>query len=309
MSDDSPIPLILDVDTGLDDALALLMAVRSPRVNLLAVTTVAGNVNVRNTTANSLAVLDFLGAGAIPVHQGASRPLVEPIFDASDVHGVTGLGNARLPDSANAIGPDRGPAAIIRLAKQRPGEITLVCTGPLTNLAIALNVEPELGKYLRRVVIMAGAFREPGNVVPWAEFNVLLDPDAAQQVFEAGLPGLTVIGLDVTHLSIIDRPQFERLAASPHPIARLIADIVEYTFETRGRDRFFMHDALTLCVAIDPGLVATEVGTVSVVVTGPERGATRFNPGSGQTKVAFGVDVPRFLAMYGEALGISHLVG
>jgi inosine-uridine nucleoside N-ribohydrolase len=302
------IPIILDVDTGLDDALALLLAVRHPTVELLAVSTLAGNVNVHKATANTLAVLDFLGAGDIPVHQGASRPLVEPILDASDIHGVTGLGNARLPESKNRIGPDRGPAAIIRLAKQRPGEITLVCTGPLTNLAIALNVEPELGRYLKRVVIMGGAFREPGNTRPWAEFNVLLDPDAAQQVFEADLPNVTAIGLDVTHRTIIDRPLFDRLTAANHADARLVGEILEFTFETRGRDRFFMHDPLALGVAIDPTLVTTERGTVSVDVTGPERGATRFTAGDGQTDVAFGVDAPRFLALYGEALGISHLV-
>jgi inosine-uridine nucleoside N-ribohydrolase len=309
MSNAEAIPMILDVDTGLDDALALVLAVRSPVVDLLALTTVTGNVNIHKATANTLAVMDYLGHGAVPVHRGASRPLVEPIFDASDIHGVTGLGNALLPESGNSIGPDRGPAAIIRLAKQRPGEITLVCTGPLTNLAIALNVEPELGSLLKRVVIMGGVFREPGNVKPWGEFNIMLDPDAAQQVFEANLPDLTVIGLDVTHQTIIDRALFDRLDASDHRDGRLVADIIRYTFETRARDRFFMHDPLALGVAIDPSLVTCEQGTVTVDVTGAERGATRFHPGIGGTKVAFGVDVQRFLTMYGDALGISHLVG
>lgn len=305
MSSQGPIPVILDVDTGLDDALALILAVRSPRVDLLAVTTVAGNVNVFKATANTLAVLHHLGADATPVHRGASRPLVEPIFDASDIHGVTGLGNALLPASSKEIGADRGPAAIIRLAKQRPGEITLVCTGPLTNLAIALNVEPDLGSLLKQVVVMGGAYRVPGNTKPWGEFNILLDPDAAQQVFEAGLPNLTLIGLDVTHETIIDRALFDRLAALEHSDARLTAEILSFTFENRGRDRFFLHDPLALGVAIDPTLVTVETGTVSVDQTLPERGATRFTAGEGETKVAFGVDVERFLGMYLDALGIN----
>ena len=306
MSKPAPMPLILDVDTGLDDALALILAVRSPLVDLLAVTTVAGNVNVFKATANTLAVLHHLGADDVPVHRGASRPLVEPIFDASDIHGVTGLGNALLPASSKEIGADRGPAAIIRMAKQRPGEITLVCTGPLTNLAIALNVEPDLGSLLKQIVVMGGAFRVPGNTKPWGEFNILLDPDAAQQVCEAGLPNLTLIGLDVTHETIIDRALFDRLATLDHPDARVIAEILSFTFENRGRDRFFMHDPLALGVAIDPTLVTVETGTATVDQTGPERGATRFTAGEGETKVAFGVDADRFLALYLDALGITR---
>lgn len=302
------VPIILDVDTGLDDALALVLAVRSPAVDLVAVTTVTGNINIDRATANTLAVMHYLGADDVPVHRGASRPLVAPVFDASDIHGVTGLGSALLPASPRELGPDKGPAAIIRLAKQRPGDLTLVCTGPLTNLAIALNVEPTLGSLLKRVVIMGGAFRERGNTRPWAEFNILLDPDAAQQVFSADLPDLTAIGLDVSHRTVIDRAAFERLAASDKHDAKLVADIIRFTFETRGRDEFFMHDPLALAVAVEPDLVTCETGVVRVDCDGEERGATRFTAGDGSTKVAFGVDARRFLTMYGDALEISHLV-
>ncbi len=302
------VPIILDVDTGLDDALALVLAVRSPAVELVAVTTVNGNVNIDRVTANTQAVLEYLEASDVPVHRGASRPLVAPVFDASDVHGVTGLGNALLPASTRELGSDKGPAAIIRLAKQRPGELTLVFTGPLTNLAIALNVEPNLGALLKRVVIMGGAYRAPGNTRPWAEFNILLDPDAAGQVFAADLPDVTAIGLDVSHRTIIDRAAFDRLAAEDQRDARLVADIIRYTFETRGRTEFYMHDPLALAVAIDQNLVSCESGQVTVDVEGEERGATRFSAGNGSTNVAFEVDADRFLQMYGEALGINHLV-
>src|SRR3954451_25494874 len=176
-------PIILDVDTGTDDALALAFAVASPDVDLVAVTTVAGNVDVERATANSLAVLEWLGAGDVPVHRGASRPLVRPHRDASYFHDEGGLGGARLPTSMRSVGVDRGPAALIRLARQRPGELTLVALGPLTNLAIALNVEPSLPKLLKSVVIMGGAYTVPGNTTPAAEFNILVDPEAADQVF------------------------------------------------------------------------------------------------------------------------------
>jgi inosine-uridine nucleoside N-ribohydrolase len=309
MTEQTPIPIILDVDTGLDDALALTLAVRTPQVDLQAVTTLAGNVNVWKATANTLAVLDHLGADDVPVHRGASRPLVEPPFDASDIHGVTGLGDARLAESTREIGVDRGPAAIIRLAKQRPGELTLVCTGPLTNLAIALNVEPDLKHLLKQVVIMGGAYRIPGNTRPWAEFNILLDPDAAQQVFQAGFPDLLAIGLDVSHQTVLSRRHFEQLAASDHPEAHFVSQIVRFTFVGRQRDVFYLHDPLALGVGIDASIVSTETGCVDVVTEGPERGRTLFVPGQGSTTVAFGVDAARFVDMFGDALGIADLVG
>jgi len=308
MTEQAPIPIILDVDTGLDDALALTLAVRTPMADLLAVATLAGNVNVWKATANTLAVLDLLGADEVPVHRGASRPLVEPPFDASDIHGVTGLGDARLKESRREIGPDRGPAAIIRLAKQRPGELTLVCVGPLTNLAIALNVEPDLTQLLKRVVIMGGAYRVPGNTRPWGEFNILLDPDAAQQVFRAGFPDLLAIGLDVSHQTILTREHFEQLSASDHPEAHFVSQIVRYTFVGRQRDQFYLHDPLALGVGIDETLVTFETGRVDVMTEGPERGRTQFVPGEGSTKVAFSVDAARFVEMFGNALGIAHLV-
>lgn len=305
MSASSPIPVILDVDTGLDDALALILAVRDPQVDLLAVTTLAGNVNVWKATANTLSVLDQLGAADVPVHQGASRPLVEPQFDASDIHGVTGLGDAVLTASSRGIGPDRGPAAIIRLAKSRPGEISLVCTGPLTNLAIALNVEPDLPKLLKQVVVMGGAYRVPGNTRPHAEFNMLLDPDAAKQVFEAEWADLTAVGLDVTHITTISRGQWEQLRQGATAEAKLTAAITQYTFLTRGRETFYLHDPLALGVAFDSSFVTTESGSIDVVVGGPDRGRTIFTPGAGTTKVAFGVDAGRFLVRFSEALGVS----
>ena len=201
----TPTPIILDVDTGTDDALALAYAVASPDIDLVAVTTVAGNVDVERATANSLAVLDWLGASHVPVHRGASRPLVRAHRDAASYHGESGLGSAKLPPSKRQIGADRGPAAIIRMARERPGELTLVAVGPLTNLAIALNVEPRFPELLPSVVIMGGAFHVPGNVTPAAEFNIYVDPEAAGQVFAAPFSRLVAVGLDVTERVTLTR--------------------------------------------------------------------------------------------------------
>ncbi len=302
-------PIILDVDTGIDDALALALAVRSSRAELVAVTTLAGNVDVERATANTLAVLDWLGTTEVPVHRGASRPLVRPHVDAAYVHGTNGLGNADLPASVRTIGGDRGPAAIVRLATSRPGELTLVCVGPLTNLAIALNVEPGLADLLDRVVVMGGAYAVPGNVTPRAEFNVYADPEAAAQVFAAPFPRLTVIGLDVSHQTALPRAVWEATRATgsdPHPAATLVVEVCRRSFIERGMTGFYLHDPLALAAALDPSLVTTEGSTVAVALGGEERGMTWIT-GPGNVQVARTVDAERFLAGFYETLGLPAL--
>jgi purine nucleosidase len=299
-------PIIIDVDTGIDDALALALAARTPGIDLLAVTTLSGNIDCDLATRNSLDVMHLLGAGSVPVHRGATRPLAQaPVF-AADIHGNNGLGGATIPTSPHGVGPDRGPAAIIRHVLARPGAITLVCTGPLTNLAIALNVAPEIGRMLKRLVIMGGAFREPGNVRPWAEFNFWADPEAAAQVFAADLPPTTVIGLDVTHQTILSKAAWEEIGAIASPEADLVAKITRRTYVERGRDRFFLHDPLAFGVAIDATLVGCERGAVTIDLDGDERARSRFTPGAGDVEVAFTVDAPRFLRMFEGALGIAR---
>lgn len=290
------IPIILDVDTGTDDALALAYAVRSPRIDLVAATTVAGNVSVEKTTANTLAVLDWLGAESVPVHRGASRPLVQPHRDAIYFHDEGGLGGARLPASRRSVGADRGPAAVIRLALQRPGELTLVMLGPLTNLAIALNVEPRLADWLRAVVVMAGAYTVPGNTTPAAEFNVLVDPEAAQQVFAAPFRDLVAVGLDVTERVALTRDDWDAVnsGSSLPPPAALLAEVGKFAFSALSRDQFSLHDPLSVAVAADPSLIQTENVTIEVEPVEPERGRTRI-VGPGSVRVATSVDAERAL--------------
>lgn len=299
------IPLILDVDTGIDDALALALAVRSPEAELVAVTTLAGNVGVDRTTANTLAVLDWLGALDVPVHRGASRPLVRGHRDATYFHDADGLGGANLPPSGRSIGSDRGPAAIVRLAAARPGELTLVCVGPLTNLAIALNVEPDLPTMLRRVVVMGGAFTVPGNVTPVAEFNVFADPEAASQVFAAPIAHLTAIGLDVTQRTKLSRSTWEAAdrTASGSPAARLLGRVCRQAFLDRGLESIYLHDPLAVAVALDPSLVTTEAVEVHVQLRDGEEGRTRTGA-AGPVRVARGVDAGRFLDRFVNALSL-----
>jgi inosine-uridine nucleoside N-ribohydrolase len=301
------VPLILDVDTGTDDALALAYAVASPRIDLIAVTTVAGNVDVEKTTANTLSVLDWLGGGDVPVHRGASRPLVRPHRDASDFHHEGGLGGARLPPPRRSIGADRGPAAIIRLARQHPGVLTLVTLGPLTNLAIALNVEPALPELLKSVVVMGGAFTVPGNTTPAAEFNILADPEAAEQVFSAPFPNLTAVGLDVTERVALTRDDWDAVNAADSlpPSASLLREVGKFAFSKLGRDQFSLHDPLAVAVATDPTLVDVRELAITVDVVEPDRGRTRI-VGPGTVRVAASVDAQRALEEFRWTVGLPN---
>jgi inosine-uridine nucleoside N-ribohydrolase len=299
------VPLVLDVDTGTDDALALAYAIASPEIELVAITTVAGNVDVEKTTANTLSVLDWLGAGDVPVHRGASRPLVRPHRDAIYFHDEGGLGGARLPTSTRPVGADRGPAALIRLARQRPGELTLVALGPLTNLAIALNVEPRLPELLKSVVIMGGAYSVPGNTTPAAEFNILVDPEAANQVFAASFPTLTAVGLDVTEQVALTRDDWNAVNMGSYlpRTAALLREVGRSAFSKLGRDQFALHDPLSVAAAIDPSLIAVRELAIAVDTVEPELGRTRI-AGPGTVRVAASVDFVRALEEFRRTVGL-----
>jgi len=298
-------PLILDVDTGIDDAAALALAVNSPEIELLAVATVAGNVDITQTTDNTLRVLAWLGAAEVPVHRGASRPLIKPHQDAAFVHGTNGLGNATFPESDAGIGKDRGPAAIVRLAMARPGEITLVCVGPLTNLAIALNVEPTLVSLLKRVVIMGGSFFNPGNITPFAEFNIFVDPEAAAQVFCAGFAEITLVGLDASHQTTLTRDEWDSASRQENEPASLLSRVYAQSFTTRGKSDCYLHDPLALAIAVDPTLAGYATGQASVELDSDRRGQTTLNEGAGCAKVAKTVDVERFKAFFADRLKLG----
>ena len=194
--------LIIDVDTGIDDAFALLYACAHPDVELVGVSTVAGNVDLARATRNTRAVLALARRADVPVWPGCAQPILHAPRDASIVHGVSGLGHAELPEPPAAPAPEHAIDAIIAQARARPGALRLVATGPLTNIAAVLMREPALPRLIERLVLMGGAFREAGNVTPAAEFNIWHDPEAARMVFRAfaadGAAPLIAVGLDVT---------------------------------------------------------------------------------------------------------------
>jgi inosine-uridine nucleoside N-ribohydrolase len=289
-------PLILDVDTGIDDAVAIALACLSPRADLVAVTTVAGNTSIENATKNSLDVLDMLGRNDVPVYRGASRPLARPLQTAAHKQGDNGIGGAVLPASSRHHGDYKGPAAIIRLALERPGELTLVCCGPLTNLAIALNVQPNLPDLLKSVVVLGGAFFVQGNMSRTAEFNVYVDPEAASQVFFSPFAQLVAIGLDLTSHLEMTKEMWESAGKSGTAVGRLIHAIYTASFDRPDGEVGYVevHDALAVAAVLEPDLIVCEPRMIVVHAGFDERGTTRIvNPA--RTLVGVSVDPDRFM--------------
>jgi inosine-uridine nucleoside N-ribohydrolase len=296
-------PMILDVDTGVDDAVALALAVARD-ANLIGVTTVAGNVSIDVATRNTLDVLACLGRDDIPVHRGASHPLVATYQDAMHVHGGNGLGGMQLPVSTVPEALLPGPAFILQSAEKYAGSLTLVTLGPLTNLAIALNVRPGIVHQISKVVVMGGAYFTPGNVTPHAEFNVYVDPDGAQQVMDADWADLTLVGLDVTHQTVLSRDLWEKIPAGAVGATGLIRGVMERTFTERSMSGFYLHDPLAVAVALDPDLVSGQPLTISVDTNGEFRGKTSPSILERGPLVATSADVPRFVSDMCGVLGL-----
>jgi inosine-uridine nucleoside N-ribohydrolase len=302
--------IILDCDPGHDDAIALMLALGSPELKLLGVTTVAGNQTLENTTANAIRVLDHLGRETIPVAAGAQRPLVRERRVAAHVHGESGLDGPDLPPPAREPEPEHAIDWIAKTLEAEPRPVTLVPTGPLTNIALLLARYPELGQKLERIVLMGGAIAE-GNVTPAAEFNIWADPEAAQRVLSSGLD-LTMVGLDVTQKALMRQSHVDRLLTAGRA-GTLAADL--YGFYVRHhRSRYGwngapVHDALAVAHVIDRSLLeTTDCGVI--VDTGPElsRGRTyvdRWGSAGWRANchVAVDIDAERFLELLIERIG------
>jgi len=275
----APRPLILDVDTGVDDALALLYAVASPEVDLVGATCVMGNISVERATENTLAVLEAAGRGDVEVAQGAARPLGRDHVPFPVVHGERGLGRAAPPPPAASPSSRSAVELIVETARARPGEILLIATGPLTNVALALREEPGLPELLRGFSLMGGAFARGGNVTPAAEANIWVDPLAAAEVFtaftgvdEARLP--ICVGLDVTERAVMRRPDLDAVCAPApdSPLGQLIEDAtsfyMDFYFSVVGEDGCRLHDPLAVAIAIDESLARLETTRVEVETAG-----------------------------------------
>ncbi len=273
--------ILLDCDTGIDDALTLLYLaplIRSGEVDLVGVGTVHGNVEARVGALNTLRVLERAGVRDVPVAVGAARPMAQEVEYASAWHGADGLGETGLPEPSGRPAEISAPEQIVRLARAHPGELTLLAVGPLTNLGIALLLEPALPSLFRDVVVMGGAFDHHGNISSHAEANVWHDPEAAELVFAAAWP-VTLVPLDATHPTALDGAWLDRLAAGEGEVARFATRILDFyatAYErSLGVRGAVIHDALAAMLVIDPSLAEYVDRPVRVELRGERtRGTT-----------------------------------
>ncbi|MPR00055.1 nucleoside hydrolase [Modestobacter sp. I12A-02628] len=274
----SRIPLVIDTDPGVDDALAILLALASPEVDLRLVTTVHGNVGLAQTTENALRVLHLAGRSDVPVAAGAAGPLVHPVPErAGHVHGVTGLGGVELPPSPATVDPRPAVVALAELLMSSDEPVTVAPVGPLTNIALLLAVYPEAAARIGRLVFMGGSATRGGNTTAAAEFNIWADPEAAHAVLTSTLPTV-MVGLDVTLPTVLDDAGTARMAAGGPIGARAAAILGHYADFARtayGVDGVVVHDALAVTEAIVPGTLTTVRRDVVVDTTqGAARGQT-----------------------------------
>ncbi|MFD3582008.1 nucleoside hydrolase [Streptomyces sp. NPDC058683] len=314
-----PIPVIIDCDTGVDDALALLFAVRHPGIDLRAVTCVAGNTDVDGVVRNTLTVLERAGAGDVPVARGAERPLIEAARSARHVHGTDGMGDLGLPAPARRPADVDAVTLLRREILASPRPVTLVPTAPLTNIALLLRTHPEVTRNIERIVFMGGAVAT-GNATPVAEFNVWHDPEAAAILLTAGVP-ITMYGLDVFQRVVVPGAEVRRLRASAEPGARLAGDLLAHRPAAPDPDgddpSGGLGDAGAVCAVADPAGLTTRRLPVEVsLAPGPTRGQTvvdrRPRPGEAEihgggreqarVDVALDVDVARYVKLYLETV-------
>ena len=294
-------PIILDCDPGHDDAVAILLALASPEIELVAITTVSGNQTVDKTTANALKVLELVGRTDVPVHRDADRPFIRPRDVAAHVHGESGLDGPDLPEPSTVEQPQPAVDFLADEIRRRGGRITLVPTGPLTNIGLLFSLYPDARP--ERIVLMGGAIGE-GNRTPAAEFNIWADPESAQRVFAEGLD-TTMVGLDVTHRALIRDANTEQLR-SAGKVGKVVAELVDfYARFHRARyadlDGSPMHDPVCIAHLIDPTLMDVREAFIEVdCTTGPSWGRTnvdwrgREHFGPPNAKVGLDIDGGRF---------------
>jgi inosine-uridine nucleoside N-ribohydrolase len=274
---ETTVPTILDCDPGHDDMVAILLAAAHPRIDLIAVTTVAGNGTLERTTHNARAVCTMAGIRDVPIAAGEAGPLVGTLRTAAHVHGETGLEGAELADPDVPLAAEHAVDLMARVLRDATEPVTLVPTGPLTNVAMLLRTYPSLTERVGEIVLMGGS-TGPGNVEPLAEFNIYVDPEAADVVFSSGLP-VTMCGLNVTHQALATEAVLERLLGLGTPLADTVVRLLSF-FRDRYRDLWGLpappvHDPVAVARVIDPDLVRCQDAHVAVELHGAHtRGAT-----------------------------------
>jgi inosine-uridine nucleoside N-ribohydrolase len=265
-----PARVIIDTDPGVDDAFALLLAMRSPELKVEAITAVAGNVPLELTLPNALRMVEIAGRTDIPVGAGARAPLMRRLVTASYAHGENGLGGAVFPEPRTAAAAEPAADLIQKLVRRYPGEITLITIGPQTNVATALNADPELARLVRAVVMMGGSL-SGGNITPAAEFNVYVDPEAARIVFQSGIP-ITMVGLDVTRKTTLTDRHIATLEAHRNPVSQAAAAIGRSAIAHHRAQGLpsgpNMHDSVAVAAFLRPSMLRTESYYVDVETSG-----------------------------------------
>lgn len=260
--------IIIDTDPGQDDAAAILLALASPELDILGITTVAGNVPLDWTTRNALIICELAGRDDIPVYAGAHGPLTRPLVTAEHVHGKTGLDGPLLDEPVLKLQDEGAVDFIIRtLRTEEAGTVTLCALGPLTNLALALQKAPEIAGRIAEIVLMGGGFFEGGNITPAAEFNIYVDPEAADVVFRAGVP-IVMMPLDVTHKVLTTRARTEAIAALPSKATQALAEMLvffeRFDEQKYGSDGAPLHDPCVIAYLLRPDLFSGRVCNVEI---------------------------------------------
>lgn len=253
------IKIILDCDPGHDDAVAITMACKHPKIDLLGITVVAGNQTLEKTSRNALNLVQYLGT-QVPVYAGCGRPMIREKIVAADIHGTTGLDGPVFPPLERSLEPEHAVNFIIRILMESDGDITMVTTGPMTNLAMAIRMEPRIVDKIRRIVLMGGSYTN-GNVTPAAEFNIIADADAAYVCFTAGRP-ITMIGLDVTRKVLCYPNIVERMGKVGNKASQLFVDLMAHFCKSQkevfGWEGGPLHDPCTIAWLIDPTVITTK---------------------------------------------------
>jgi purine nucleosidase len=306
-----PRKIILDCDPGHDDAIAILLAHGNPEIELLAVTTVVGNQTLEKVTRNALAVAEIAGIVGVPFAAGCPRPLVRTIEVAADIHGESGMDGPELPESSRELDDRHAVDLIIdTIMASEPGEITLVPTGGLTNIALAARKEPRIVERVREVVLMGGGFHV-GNWSATAEFNIIIDPEAAHIVFNEAWP-LTMVGLDLTHQALATpevRKRIEGIGTTPSRFVGELLDFFASTYlETQGFTHPPVHDPCAVAYVIDPSVMTVRKTPLDVELTGTlTLGMTVADfrsppPADCTTQVAVDLDTEKFWSLIEDAL-------
>jgi purine nucleosidase len=315
----SPRPVIIDCDPGHDDALAILLALGSPdELEVLAITAVAGNVPLALTEKNARKVCELAGRADLPVHAGCARPLVRELVTAEYVHGRTGLDGPELPEPRMPLAEGHAVDAIVEMLRAHAsGTVTLCPSGPLTNIAIALRKAPDVAPRIREIVLMGGAIGL-GNVTPAAEFNIYVDPHAAEVVFEAGVP-LVMLGLDVTHQALVTPGRLQGIRNLGTPLSRTVVELLEFYSiydQTRGgRVGAPLHDPCVIAYLLDPALFGGRACHVAIETRGEHTLGrtvvdwTRRTRHAPTATVINELDADRFFALLTERLGRLPLRG